>query len=99
MDGGGVNDELVVGGTAGVLTGGDDQSARVAQGAFAAAQGCFRQLCRGEISIDRFGTDDAQLFDAIGFHICSIASLFTMQDLKSIRMVRFFICVSFSIQL
>lgn len=99
MDGGGVNDELVVRGTAGVLTGGDDQSARVAQGAFAAAQGCFGQLCRSEIVINRFGADDAQLFDAIGFHICSIASLFTMQDFNIYDGSLFHLRFSFSIQL
>ena len=82
MDGRRIHDELVVRRTAGVLARGDHQRTGIAQGAFAAAQSRFGQLCRSEIAINRFGVNDAQLFDAIGFHVTSIASLFTTQDSK-----------------
>ena len=64
----GVNDELIVRRTAGVLAGGHHQCAGVAQSAFAAAQGSLNQLCRGEIAIDCFGADNAHFFNAVSFH-------------------------------
>ena len=70
MDSGGVDDELVVRRTAGVLAGRDDQSAGVAQLAFAAPERCFGELCRAEVAVNGLGGDDAQFFQTIGFHMC-----------------------------
>ena len=70
MDSGGVDDELVVRRTAGVLAGRDDQRAGVAQLAFAAAESSFGELRGGEVAVNGLGGDDAQLFQTIGFHIC-----------------------------
>ena len=71
MDGGGVNDELVVRRAAGVLAGGDDERAGVAQLALAAAQGSFGELCGTEVAVNRFGGENAQLFKAVSFHTIS----------------------------
>ena len=65
----GVNDELIVCGTAGVLAGLNDQSAGLAQQAFAATQSVFGQLCVGQVAINSRGVDDAQIFNAVSFHL------------------------------
>ena len=64
----GVHNKFVVRRAAGVLAGGHHQCAGVAQGALAAAQGVLSELCRGQVAVNSLGADDAQLFDAIGFH-------------------------------
>ena len=71
MDGRGIDDELVVRRAAGVLAGGDDERAGVAQLALAAAQGSLGELCGTEVAVNRFGGENAQLFEAIGFHSVS----------------------------
>ena len=71
VDGGGVDDELVVRRAAGVLAGGDDERAGVAQLALAAAQGSFGELCGAEVAVDRLGGKNAQLFEAVSFHSVS----------------------------
>ena len=68
---GGIDDELILGGAAGVLAGLDDQSAGVGEGALAAAKRMLGQGCGCQIAIDSAGVDDAQFFDAVGFHISS----------------------------
>ena len=65
---GGIDDELILGGAAGVLAGLDDQGAGVAQGALAAAERMLGQLRGGQVAIDCAGVDDAQLFNAVSFH-------------------------------
>ena len=64
----GVHNKFVVRRAAGVLAGGHHQRAGVAQGALAAAQGVLGELCGGQVAVNSLGADDAQLFDAIGFH-------------------------------
>ena len=64
----GVNDELVVGGAAGIFAGGHNQSTGVAQGTFAAAQRSLGQLSGGQIAVHSLGADDTELFNSIGLH-------------------------------
>ena len=68
MDAGGVDDELVVGGPAGVLAGVDAECAGVVEIALAPGQGLLHQLGGREVAVDGTGIDDAQGLQAIGFH-------------------------------
>ena len=69
MDGGCVNDKLIVGAAAGVFTGLDHQRAGIGQCTLTAAQCVFGQLCRRQITIDGLGINDAQLFQSVSFHL------------------------------
>ena len=68
MDGGGVHDELVVRGTAGVLAGGDHQGAGIAELALAAAKSSLNQLGGAQVPIDSTGIQNTQLFKTKSFH-------------------------------
>ena len=69
MDGRGVHDKLVIGAAAGVFPGLDHQGAGVGQRTLAAAKRVLGQLCGGQITIDRLGVDDTQLFQSVSFHL------------------------------
>ena len=69
MDGGCVNDKLIVGAAAGVFTGLDHQRAGIGQCTLTAAQCVLGQLCRRQITIDGLGINDAQLFQSVSFHL------------------------------
>ena len=59
MHGGGIDDELVVGATAGVLAGLDHQRAGVAQRSLSAGERLLRQGCDGQVAVDFLGGGDA----------------------------------------
>ena len=86
MDGGGVDDELVVRRTAG----GDDECAGVAQLALAAAERCFGELRGAEVAVNGLGGDDAQFFQTIGFHICFLLIMISAarRQLFKVRLVK-----------
>ena len=70
MDSGGVDNELVVGAAAGILTGFHDQRAGIGERALSARKRMLHELRRRQVAVDGTGVDDPQLLQTIGFHSC-----------------------------